>query len=64
MQKLTIEQLEKLRKQFAKCILSLDFSNNPKYLAYFLGYFWADGYILNNRDVLRIEITQEDGLQV
>lgn len=64
LQKLTCDQLEKLKEQFKEHRISLDFSRNPKYLAYFLGYFWADGYILNNRNELRIEITQEDGLQV
>lgn len=42
--------------------LNIDFSSSktPKELAYWLGYFWADGY--NRKDnYLIIEITREDG---
>lgn len=40
---------------FSKC-----FDNITKELAYWLGFFWADGYIKGN--VLIIEIVEEDGL--
>lgn len=41
--------------------LNLDFKTQeyPKELAYFLGYFWADGYI-NKYESLVLEITEED----
>ena len=41
--------------------LTFDFSltKNPKELAYFLGYFWADGYI-DQKGSLTIEIVKED----
>lgn len=64
LEKLTSEQIESLREKFMKRQISLDFSNNPKQLAYFLGYFWADGYILSSRPELRLEITKEDGLNI
>lgn len=62
LQELTLDQLNILQEKFMERRVTLDFSCNPKYLAYFLGYFWADGYILNDRNELRIEITKEDGL--
>lgn len=42
-------------------ILSIDFNetNSPKELAYFLGYFWADGYIRNDKSLV-MEIIKED----
>jgi hypothetical protein len=33
--------------------------NKPE-VAYFLGYFWADGYLLTSRNELRFEIATED----
>ena len=44
---------------------TIDFSKSkfPKELAYFLGYFWADGYI-SNKGSLAINIVQEDGDKV
>lgn len=44
---------------------TIDFSKTklPKELAYFLGYFWADGYI-SKKGSLAIEIVQEDGDKV
>lgn len=43
--------------------LNIEFENhkNPKELAYWLGFFWADGYIRKNSELV-IEITEEDGL--
>lgn len=55
---LTEFEIKKLQTQFSKSKLSLNFSSNPKELSYFLGYFWADGYIFKNS--LRLEITRED----
>lgn len=44
---------------------TIDFSKTkfPKELAYFLGYFWADGYI-SKKGGLSIKIVQEDGDKV
>lgn len=43
--------------------LNIEFENhkNPKELAYWLGFFWADGYIRKDSELV-IEITEEDGL--
>lgn len=47
-------------------LLTLDFNKqeHPKELAYFLGYFWADGYINIKAKTLTIEIAEEDGLVI
>lgn len=55
---LSNEEIESLRNSISNKVLSLDFSIYPKELSYFLGYFWADGYLSKNQ--LRIEITRED----
>ena len=41
--------------------LTIDFSksDNPKELAYFLGYFWADGYIRSDKSLV-LEIAKDD----
>lgn len=43
--------------------LNIEFENhkNPKELAYWLGFFWADGYIRKDSELV-IEIAEEDGL--
>ena len=41
----------------------LDFKNNGKELAYFLGFFWADGTI-NREDFISIEILKNDGAEL
>ena len=44
----------------------IDFQNssNPKELAYFLGFFWADGYNLLKNGHCVIEIVEEDMLNI
>lgn len=43
--------------------LNIEFTDhqNPKELAYWLGFFWADGYIRKDSELV-IEITEEDGI--
>lgn len=43
--------------------IDLEFKNNQKETAYFLGFFWADGTI-NSGKYLTIEITEEDALSL
>lgn len=50
----------------SSCIdLNIEFENhkNPKELAYWLGFFWADGYIRKDSELI-IEITEEDGIML
>lgn len=60
---LTKEDIGNLEFKSSFKELSLDFSktNTPKELAYFLGFFWADGYNKPKDKALVIEITEEDG---
>lgn len=60
---LTKEDISNLEFKSSFKELSLDFSktNTPKELAYFLGFFWADGYNKPKDKALVIEITEEDG---
>lgn len=60
---LTKEDIDNLEFKSSFKELSLDFSktNTPKELAYFLGFFWADGYNKPKDKALVIEITEEDG---
>lgn len=62
---LSDDQVENIRKEISikKLNVNFDTNENKKELAYFLGYFWADGYI-NKNNCLIIEITQEDGEQI
>lgn len=57
----TKDEIENLKFKDNRKFLIIDFrkSENPKELAYFLGYFWADGYLCRNG--IRLEITEEDG---
>lgn len=61
---ITQEDIDKLifKSSFKK--LELDFSktDTPKELAYFLGFFWADGYNKPKDKALVIEIVEEDGI--
>lgn len=47
------------------CPLNIDFTGhkNPKELAYWLGFFWADGYIRKDSELV-IEIIEEDGSEL
>lgn len=60
---LTKEDIDNLEFKSSFKELSLDFSktNTPKELAYFLGFFWADGYNKPKDKALVIEITEKDG---
>ena len=60
---LTKEDIDNLEFKSSFKELSLDFSktNTPKELAYFLGFFWADGYNKPKDKALVIEIAEEDG---
>ena len=44
-------------------VIDFDKTKSPKELAYFLGYFWADGYV-DNHNSLRLEIVSEDANNV
>lgn len=59
------EEIEKLEFKNGLKTLDINFetSKHPKELAYFLGYFWADGYI-DKHNSLRIEITSEDANKI
>ena len=47
-------------------VFSIDFSSStsPKELAYFLGFFWADGYNISSNSHCVIEIIEEDMLDI
>lgn len=55
------EEVMKLEFKYKICPLTISFSEteHPKELAYFLGYFWADGYIRSD-GCLVMEIAKED----
>lgn len=59
----TEEEIEALVFNNSYVDLNIEFENhkNPKELAYWLGFFWADGYIRKDSELV-IEITEEDGL--
>lgn len=40
-------------------LINFELTDHPKELAYFLGYFWADGYIYRNKNLV-LEITKND----
>lgn len=40
-------------------LIDFNLTDNPKELAYFLGYFWSDGYISRNKNII-LEITKSD----
>ena len=54
-----IENLE-FENDFNFLDINFETTKKPKELAYFLGYFWADGYIRKDK-CLVMEITKEDG---
>jgi hypothetical protein len=59
----TKEEIENLEfKEDENLYINFDFNTTktPKELAYFLGFFWADGTI-NREKYIHIEITSEDG---
>ena len=57
-----IQNLQFNGKQTQHYNFTINFSQTkyPKELAYFIGFFWADGYVSNNGGI-RIKITKEDG---
>ena len=57
------EEIEALIFTSTYINLAIEFTNhqNPKELAYWLGFFWADGYIRKDSELV-IEITEEDGI--
>ena len=59
---LSEEELENIQfiTSFIKLDIDFSISNNPKELAYFLGFFWSDGYIREDGGLI-IEIVEEDG---
>ncbi len=59
----TQEEINKLVFNSNFVELDIEFSTQkfPKELAYWLGFFWADGYIRKDCEMV-IEITEEDGL--
>ena len=62
----TKEEIEKLEfKEDDKLFIDFNFNttNTPKELAYFLGFFWADGTI-NSEKYVHIEIASEDGKEL
>lgn len=56
-----IESLE-FKSSFKELILDFSKTNTPKELAYFLGFFWADGYNKPKDKALVIEVAEEDGI--
>ena len=56
------EELSKINFQSSFKDLNLDFnsSKTPKELAYFLGFFWADGYVREKDNNIIIEIVEDD----
>ena len=44
-------------------IIDFEKTKSPKELAYFLGYFWADGYV-DGHNSLRLEIVSEDASDI
>lgn len=61
----TEEEIEALVFNSSYIDLNIEFENhkNPKELAYWLGFFWADGYIRKDSELI-IEITEEDGIML
>lgn len=62
--KVTKEEIDSLVfvSKFKSLTIDFNETNNPKQLAYFLGFLWANGYVHNNE--LKIEITEEDGIDI
>lgn len=56
------EELSKINFQSSFKDLNLDFnsSRTPKELAYFLGFFWADGYVREKDNNIIVEIVEDD----
>ena len=61
----TEEEIKSLVFNSSYVDLNIEFKNhkNPKELAYWLGFFWADGYIRKDSELV-IEITEEDGIML
>ena len=61
----TEEEIKSLIFNSSYINLNIEFENhkNPKELAYWLGFFWADGYIRKDSELI-IEITEEDGIML
>jgi len=61
----TEEEVKSLIFNSSYVDLNIEFENhkNPKELAYWLGFFWADGYIRKDSELI-IEITEEDGIML
>lgn len=59
--KATDDEIKNLKYEYKFEPLTIDFSTTkfPKELAYFLGYFWADGYIRKDGSLV-MEIIKED----
>lgn len=59
------EEIETLIFTSTYINLAIEFTNhqNPKELAYWLGFFWADGYIRKDSELV-IEISEEDGIML
>lgn len=58
----SLEEIEELefKNDFNFLDINFETAKKPKELAYFLGYFWADGYIRKDK-CLVMEIAKEDG---
>lgn len=61
----TEEEIKSLVFNSSYVDLNIEFENhkNPKELAYWLGFFWADGYIRKDSELV-IEITEKDGIML
>lgn len=59
------EEIESLNFNNSFVELNINFENhsNPKELAYWLGFFWADGYIRKDSELV-IEIVEDDGIDL
>lgn len=57
----TDDEIKKLKfiKKEKELVIDFDKTKTPKELSYFLGFFWADGYIRRDGSLV-IEITQDD----
>ena len=58
------KRLLKFESSFKNLNLDFTISDCPNELAYFLGFLWADGYVLEKANKIAIEITEEDGIQL
>lgn len=52
------------KSQFKELEVNFNKTSTPKELAYFLGFFWADGYVREKDNNLIIEIVERDALDL